>query len=338
MPQSVVLHGRGIAPLDGTDTHTGRPPVPPTTTAKEIRIVNDWITDVLDRLSEAPVSSYGTGMSPASEPTALAAMALASYGKCTEAAVALDWLVSIQTVEGSVGISAAEWQPRWPTSLAVLAWCTARHYSETNDRYDKSLRAAVQWLIRTRSKPQETNELIGHDTMLIGWPWMHGTHAWVQPTALAVMALKATSNGDNPRAREGIRILEDRQLPHGGWNYGNTIVLGHELRPHLEPSGMTLLALAGEPNAPAAFESSFRFVRESLSAGTPTASLCYCLMGLAAHGQEPAESQAWLTAAYGRTAARHSSGAKFALLALAAAGKSCPLVDLLVNPLRYEVQ
>lgn len=319
-------------------TRFDMPPVPALDTAKETRIVTDWITEVLDRLSEAPVCSYGAGMSPATEPTALAAMALASYGRHADAATSLDWLASIQTVEGSVGISAAEWLPRWPTSLAVLAWCAARHYSETLDRYDAAIWAAVRWLIRTRSKPQETNELIGHNTMLIGWPWMHGTHAWVQPTALAVMALKATSNGGNPRAREGIRILEDRQLPHGGWNYGNTTVLGHELRPHLEPSGMALLALAGEPNAPGAFESSIRFVRESLTADTPTASLCYGLMGLAAHDVEPAEAHEWLDAAYRRTVDRHSSGAKFALLALAAAGRGCPLVDLLVNPLRYVIQ
>ena len=41
-----------------------------------------------------------------------------------------------------------------------------------------------------------------------------------------------------PRIREAVRLLWDRQLPHGGWNYGNTVVLKQELRPHLLPTGL----------------------------------------------------------------------------------------------------
>ena len=39
-------------------------------------------------------------------------------------------------------------------------------------------------------------------------------------------------------------MIIDRALPHGGWNYGNKVVFGHELRPQPGPTGMALLALA----------------------------------------------------------------------------------------------
>jgi hypothetical protein len=47
------------------------------------------------------------------------------------------------------------------------------------------------------------------------------------------------------RVKEGIRMLMDRQLPHGGWNYGNTSVFGQELRAAPESTGAALHALAG---------------------------------------------------------------------------------------------
>ncbi len=40
-------------------------------------------------------------------------------------------------------------------------------------------------------------------------------------------------------------MLMDRQLPHGGWNYGNTSVFGQELRPAPENTGAALHALTG---------------------------------------------------------------------------------------------
>ena len=41
-------------------------------------------------------------------------------------------------------------------------------------------------------------------------------------------------------------MMLDRQLPHGGWNYGNTYVFGRELRPMPESTGAALTGLAGQ--------------------------------------------------------------------------------------------
>ena len=92
----------------------------------------------------------------------------------------------------------------------------------------------------------ERYEELGHDSSLIGWPWVEGTHSWIEPTAWAVLALKAVGLRQHPRTREAVRLLVDRLLPEGGCNFGNTYVLGQQLLPHLQSSGICLLALAGE--------------------------------------------------------------------------------------------
>lgn len=74
---------------------------------------------------------------------------------------------------------------------------------------------------------------------------MAGTHSWVEPTAIAVLALRANGHADHPRVSEAVRMLMDRRLGHGGWNYGNTVVFGAELKPMPDATGMALAALQG---------------------------------------------------------------------------------------------
>jgi hypothetical protein len=121
-------------------------------------------------------------------------------------------------------------------------------------------------------------------------------------------------------------LLKDRLLPSGGCNYGNTIVFGQELRPHLQPTGLCLLALAGETDLDGRVERSIEYLIDQLSDRTTTASLSFALLGLAAHGRLPAESTSWLAAAAERTLGRDPGSYKLALLALASLGERSPLV------------
>jgi hypothetical protein len=77
-----------------------------------------------------------------------------------------------------------------------------------------------------------------------GWPWVAGTHSWVEPTAYALLALRLSGYGAHDRAQEAQQLLLNRQLPAGGWNYGNTVVFGRELHPMPETTGMALQAVA----------------------------------------------------------------------------------------------
>jgi hypothetical protein len=83
------------------------------------------------------------------------------------------------------------------------------------------------------------------DNSLQGWPWIDGTFSWVEPTALAVIALKRHRllPGAQARIAEGERLLLDRACRVGGWNYGNANALGRQLEPHTPPTALALMAL-----------------------------------------------------------------------------------------------
>jgi hypothetical protein len=150
-----------------------------------------------------------------------------------------------------------------------------------------------------------------------------GTHSWVEPTALAVLALKAAGHGGHPRTREAARLLIDRLLPGGGCNYGNTVVLGQQLVPHVQPTGLTMLALAGEHDPSGGIERSIDYLLRTLDEHTPPASLAYGLMGMSAHGRECCIAEEWLSAA-AANARKRQSPLEMALLLLAAGPQVWP--------------
>src|SRR5947199_2316553 len=172
---------------------------------------------------------------------ALAALAVLVNGRADEATKVCTALAMMQQTNGEVAVRAGEQTPGWTTSLAILAW-SATDRSRYKDAIDKG----VAWLLANRGQAVEQSNYFGHNTTLVGWAYAEQTHSWVEPTAFAVLALKAVGKGDIPAAREGVAVLIDRQLPDGGLNYGNTEVLGQFIRPHIEPTGIALLALAGE--------------------------------------------------------------------------------------------
>src|SRR5947207_2373674 len=106
-----------------------------------------WLEDVLDRLSRTPVIGYAPDTVAATEPTALAALALIAHNRHPQAKPAIDFLVSSQSPDGSVGVRQKEPEPQWPTSLGVLAWQAfdERAYAANIDR-------AVNWILEAKGK------------------------------------------------------------------------------------------------------------------------------------------------------------------------------------------
>jgi hypothetical protein len=83
---------------------------------------------------------------------------------------------------------------------------------------------------------------------LQGWPWVVNTFSWVEPTAWCVVGLKKWTRAQRDasleaRTAEGERLLLDRVCKAGGWNYGNSNVLGKELFPYIPTTAVALLAL-----------------------------------------------------------------------------------------------
>jgi hypothetical protein len=282
-----------------------------------------WFDEAIEHLTAQRVYGYRFEAAPSVEPTALAALALMGAGRADQAMPALDWLVSVQSADGSLGVDAQTRQPCWPTGWAILAWNkAATDIPEASGRWSAAAKRAAAWTVTVsgrRLEPgNEAQQIVGHDATLQGWPWVVGTHSWVEPTAINVLALRSAGQAAHPRCREAVKLLLDRQLPGDGWNYGNTTVFGHLTRPHVECTGLALAALADETDIRPKVRRSLDWLQHALSERTTTASLCYALMGLVQYGLWPQQAGGWLSSAWQRTLAHHSSPYHVALLVLTA--------------------
>jgi hypothetical protein len=106
------------------------------------------------------------------------------------------------------------------------------------------------------------------------------------------MALRAAGcDKDQPRVAEAVRMLLDRQLPDGGWNYGNTVVFGQKLYPMPDMTGMALSALSGLVSYVDVAKSVEYLRAEAPGLRTPF-SLGWCLLGLGSWGSRPSEAEA----------------------------------------------
>jgi len=236
----------------------------------------------------------------------------ADLGMAIESAA---WLASVQRRDGSVPVSPGPDTPAWSTPHAILLWGGL-------DGFEAPRRRARDWLLgfqgETLPHHREDRGAIGHDPSLIGWPWVAKTHSWLEPTAMAVLALCREGQGDHPRVRQGVGLVLDRAIPDGGWNYGNTSVFGRTLRPQPGPTGLALLALAargeGAPAVPAALD----YLRATLPALRAAVSVGWGVLALRAYHACPIEADAWLAEAFDRCTGRADAALGLALLLLAA--------------------
>ncbi len=283
----------------------------------------NWISSAIESLARQPICGYYPGQPPATEPTALAALALAGWSSLAQARAAAEWLAGLQAADGSLGVRQNAAKPCWPTPLAVLAWQATG--GELN-RFAGQIEKGNHWSLSIYGERGEPSELFGHQMTLSAWPWVEGTHSWVEPTALQVLALKRSELGRHPRVREAVELLIDRQLPGGGCNFGNTIVLGKVLPPYIQSTGMAMLALAGEPDCDGRVERSLAYLGRAISPRTTPVSFAWGLMGLTAHGRRPAEAEAWLEQV-AKSVPDRMGPMPSALLLLAALAERCPLLS-----------
>lgn len=171
------------------------------------------------------------------------------------------WLLQQQTAAGSWeyrrGPTAATW-PTAPALLALRAHASGAGSTEAIERahtwlVDEHSLTPGWWprlLARFADAPTEEPAVV-LDGTLDGFGWAHQTFAWVEPTALAMMAMCAAPSARAWRERVeiGVNMLLDRQSPDGGWNYGNKRVLGVDLPGYPDTTGWALLGLAAAERA-----------------------------------------------------------------------------------------
>ena len=237
---------------------------------------------------------------------------------------ALAWLVRTQHPDGGMPISREVKGPCWPTGLATLALLASS--DSTNGAFRGNTDKSVEWLLGTRGRTFESDPRVyGHDTTLSGWPWVEGTHSWLEPTAYSILALRAAGRDGHPRVGEAVRLIFDRAIPEGGWNYGNRHMFGADLRPFPGTTGIVLAALAGEP-ADSRIEAGIEHVaREMVRVRSPM-SLGWGLIGLTAWNRRPREARTWLAESADRALSRTANPLEDALLLIAGASV-CPIVS-----------
>lgn len=290
-----------------------------------------WIIRLRDELLDSRRANSVWGNRPDGppyvEPTALAALALAAvtipdYDARQATIAAGDWLAGLQQPDGALGLAPDLPKPRWTTPLAILVWSAVGGHSA-------ALGKAIDWLVTHQgdtTRPPGSSSL-GHDPGIPGWPWVEGTHSWLEPTAMAVLSLCRAGLDNHARTQDGLRLIRDRAIRTGGWNYGNSTVFGADLRPQPGPTGLALLALAGrEDDDHPLIARSCRYLQEILPTTHAPQSLGCGLLALAAWGARPREADEWLSAAAASLGKRPHSVAHRAYLLLAAGEQALELL------------
>lgn len=255
--------------------------------------------------------TYG-GRASNSEATSLATLALARLDGVAERGGAergVRWLVACQNTDGSWPLTRQIPDGSWTTALATLALGAL-------DREGSCAVRGARWLLR--QQPRRPGVLLSlmhrfapealtvkHDPDLKGWSWTAGASSFVEPTAYAVLALKKLRRqlpGAHVAERidEAERMVYDRTCRAGGWNYGNSAVLGADLWPYADVTALTLLALADHRTRPDN-QRSLTALRRMLEHVDSGLTLAWAALCFAAYQQDTAPVLARLRRAWERT-------------------------------------
>ena len=215
---------------------TQRPSAPPNPNPDLANLINRLTSFFLP----AGGVPYYKGGGPSAEPTFLAALALSASGAPAERAKPLfSWVLTLQNMDGSVSVNPGHrGQGLWLTAQAAIVF----HHYELKE----NLKRAQDFLLSLRSVTVANDPRLKQDNTLAGWPWVPGTFGWVEPTAWSLIALHLSGQAGHPRAVEGRKLLLDRRIPSGGWNYGNPSLDDKELLPFWDTTGLALTALCGQ--------------------------------------------------------------------------------------------
>ncbi len=245
---------------------------------------------ILDRLAAFVAADGGWGYLPGQpahlEPTCLAILALAAepskYATFIESG--LNSLATHANADGSYRLTRGRPQAVWPTAMVLFARSGLGHSAEQVKPIAQNLLATEGRVVKA---DPEVDDMFDIDLRLLGWPWAEDTFSWVEPTAWACLALRATGYGANPRVQEGLRLLLDRAFDTGGANYGNRVILGKTTEPIPGPTAVLLLALQGVTDEPK-IDAAVGYLRVHAEKTTDLEHLAWIKLALSVHAEDGA--------------------------------------------------
>jgi hypothetical protein len=236
------------------------------------------------------------------EPTCWALLALGPVAsRAPEAAVAAAARAFLRTLQRPDGLLVEPATPGpnygW-NGLALLA-LNAQEDLDLVDRLANGLLAVKGIQIE-----DDGQRAVRVDSRLQAWSWTEGTFSWVEPTAYCLLALKQVEDRTpaiDARITEAEAVLADRVCPAGGWNYGNSAVLGQDLRPYVSTTALGLLAMADRPAEPSVARS-LDWLEAHATTERATMALALTALALTIHGRPAAAALADLAALGDETA------------------------------------
>jgi hypothetical protein len=201
-------------------------------------------------------------------------------------------LLKWQLPNGSWPAFQGDSEGSWTTALALSTLIALNEPSDSGTR-------ALSWLLEERGKEghwfwrwkfKTADRNVQFDSDKYGWPWISGSASWVIPTAFSIIAIKQftvcnRSEESEKRIHLGVEMLLDRACVGGGWNSGNSLVYGVPLRPHVEATAITLLALQDEQRTEMV-QKSLSWLRQNAASVDSVSSLAWCILTLFVY-QEP---------------------------------------------------
>jgi hypothetical protein len=276
------------------------------------------LADLINRLTSFFLPDggcpYYKGGDSSAEPTFLAALALFASGAPAERAkLLLSWAQTLQNMDGSVSVNPGHrGQGLWLTAQAAIVF---HHYG-----LKENLKRALDFLLSLRSVTVANDPRLKQDNTLAGWPWVPGTFGWVEPTAWSLIALHLSGQAGHPRAVEGRKLLLDRRIPSGGWNYGNPNLDDKELLPFWDTTGLALVALYGHA-APKEVSTSLELMEKNQRKIESLSGLAWAVFCLEAYGRDAGRLRTRLQNVMGSLADEDLHSGNFALGLIALSGK-----------------
>lgn len=241
--------------------------------------MTDELADLLLRGRNADGGwGYYPGKSSRLEPTAWAVLALRRAAGSPSDAVLAGW----PTQDGLL-LEHAGGQPNYGFHGVALLVMRALELDHKD-----GVATLVAGLLRVKGVALAPAQFSRQNNALQGWSWIPETFSWVEPTAWCLLASKkwaqsAAVTVDRARVDEAERLLIDRSCLAGGWNYGNSNMLGKELKPYVPTTAIALLAMQDRP-AETAVERGMKYLDASATTERSGSALALALLALEAAG------------------------------------------------------